>query len=133
MPLKYEYDPGEKREKHKWRKDMAGFLPDGGKNARGKCPSSITHGLARRILQEGVPYPPNVNPPDKIYNVYKGVVYRAEITEPGKSYHGFPEWNVRQVDEKCLTTYWRNWRKAPMKKENFASSGNGLGIPGTVT
>ncbi len=23
--------------------------------------------------------------------MHQGVVYRAEITEPGKSYHGFPE------------------------------------------
>ncbi|MBF0136386.1 MAG: hypothetical protein HQL65_09115 [Magnetococcales bacterium] len=90
---KWEYDPGERRNKHKWDSDQPGFVPLDEKNAIGKCPNTITNspGLAERLLNEGVAYPPNMSVPDEIFNVYQGVVYRAKPTVPGKSYHGFPE------------------------------------------
>ncbi|MBF0613359.1 MAG: hypothetical protein G8345_22000 [Magnetococcales bacterium] len=90
--MPWEYDPGENRTKHKGGEE-AGFLPETGRNKRGQCPQSITHHptLAWELLNTGVPWPPETATPEAIYNVHEGVVYRAEATVPGKSYHGFPE------------------------------------------
>lgn len=90
-PNKWKYDCGEKRLDHKWGKDKAGFQLFRGR-IKGKCPMSITNtpGLAEKILNEGIPYPDYENP-EEIYNVYKGILYRAETTDFGISWHGFPE------------------------------------------
>lgn len=94
--MSWQYDPGERREKHKWSKDKAGFDPDV-PGSPGKCPSSVTMtpGLAERLLNDGIPWSNGSEPgseyPQRIYNVYHGVVYRAVPSVPGKSYHGFPE------------------------------------------
>ncbi|MBF0134322.1 MAG: hypothetical protein HQL75_17265 [Magnetococcales bacterium] len=93
MVLKYSYDPGQMRRKHQWDKDEAGFDPPDIPGSPGKCPSSVTNvpGLAERLLQEGIPWPPTTEHPESVYNVHQGVVYRAVPTVVGKSYHGFPE------------------------------------------
>ncbi|MBF0624446.1 MAG: hypothetical protein HQL82_06525 [Magnetococcales bacterium] len=90
--LRWEYDPGNKRFDHKWSRDQAGFRWSG-KRLKGQCPASITRteGLAEKLLNDGVPDPADTDSPDAFYNVYKGVVYRAEPTLHGVSYHGFPE------------------------------------------
>jgi len=48
-------------------------------------------------LENGVPFfdLPNHQPlesdfPSKIYIVYKGVIYEAAVTNPGKSFHAYP-------------------------------------------
>ncbi|MBF0182507.1 MAG: hypothetical protein HQM03_21020 [Magnetococcales bacterium] len=89
MPWKY--DPGEWRKKHKWNKDEAGFHWEGQEEI-GKCPTSITRDseLAEELLNKGIGYP-DAESPEAIYNIHQGVVYRAEVTLPGVSFHGFPE------------------------------------------
>ncbi|MBF0155245.1 MAG: hypothetical protein HQL64_16020 [Magnetococcales bacterium] len=88
----WKYDPGEWRKKHKWKQDNAGFEFNGQEEV-GKCPNSITHdpALAEQLLNQGVCFPMDEAPPKEIYNVHQGVVYRAEPTLPGISFHGFPE------------------------------------------
>ncbi len=46
------YDPGEKRTKHKWSNDYAGFQDVGGRPV-GKCPKSIDIELAEDLLNTG--------------------------------------------------------------------------------
>ncbi|MEO5366454.1 MAG: hypothetical protein H7831_08890 [Magnetococcus sp. WYHC-3] len=93
MTLDFSYDAGQKRRKHQWAKDEAGFDPPDVPGSPGKCPSSITNrrGLAERLLREGSPWPPGTEPAERVYNVYQGVVYRAVPSGMGKSYHGLPE------------------------------------------
>jgi hypothetical protein len=87
----WRYDPGEGRKKHAWPKDEAGFEPSG-KGPVGKCPQSISREFAEQLLNEGIPVfeDDDSEVPERIYNVYKGVVYEARRTEYGKSFHGFP-------------------------------------------
>lgn len=91
MPWKY--DPGERRRKHKWHNDYAGFEVEGGVEV-GKCPTTITQELAEQLLNTGVGWNnPSIPPSDcprNIYNVHEGVVYKAAITLAGVSYHGYP-------------------------------------------
>jgi hypothetical protein len=90
--MAWKYDPGEKRRKHKWENDYAGFETEGGAEV-GKCPSTITNQVAEELLNTGVPWTnPNMpaDYPRNIYNVHDGVVYKAMITIGGISYHGFP-------------------------------------------
>lgn len=91
-PLPWKYDSGERRQKHKWPKDYAGFEVEGGLRV-GKCPNSVTQDLAEQLLNEGVGWEnPNIPTPypRNIYNVHEGVVYKAAITLAGVSYHGYP-------------------------------------------
>lgn len=91
MPWKY--DPGERRRKHKWHNDYAGFEVEGGVEVA-KCPTTITQELAEQLLNTGVGWNnPSMPPSDcarNIYNVHEGVVYKAAITLAGLSYHGYP-------------------------------------------
>jgi hypothetical protein len=88
----WKYDPGEKRRKHKWQNDYAGFEVEGGVRVA-KCPTTIMQELAEQLLNTGVGWEnPNVpsSYPRNIYNIHEGVVYKAAITLAGMSYHGFP-------------------------------------------
>ena len=90
MPWRYE--PGDKRKKHKWAKDYAGFEVENGVRV-GKCSSKITLTLAESLLNSGIPWNNPSLPkdyPHNIYNVYEGAIYKAAITLHGVSYHGFP-------------------------------------------
>jgi len=59
-----------------------------------KCPSDLTVADAEQMLNAGIEWSsarwPNDHP-QRIYAVLDGVVYRATPTNPGVSYHGFPE------------------------------------------
>lgn len=92
-PWKYSPDEDPKR-KHHWDRPHAGFVEVGGVQI-GKCPSGITNQQAEDALNAGIPWHnpriPNVGWPDRIYIVHDGVVYRAKPTNPGTSYHAFPE------------------------------------------
>lgn len=100
--MPYKYDRGEHRRKHCWGNDRAGFVSQDG-NLVGKCPNTITDSIAETILNEAVAEPdpfsiPGRTPsawPRRLYGVYKGVIYEAVPTEPGKSYHGYP-WRGRE-------------------------------------
>jgi hypothetical protein len=88
----WSYDPGDKRRKHKWNKEYAGFEIEGGLQI-GKCPQALTTEVAEQLLNSGVEwYNPlmRVEYPWNIYNVHDGVIYKAAITLHGISYHGFP-------------------------------------------
>ena len=90
------YERGEGRYKHVWKHDRAGFVPSG-RGAVGKCHRSITQDVASGLLRSGI-VPPDpfedpsagTAPPERIYNVYRGVPYVAVPTRPGTSYHGYP-------------------------------------------
>ena len=89
---RYEADEHPKR-KHHWRRNVAGFVTQGGVIV-GKCPSGMTTEFAEAMLNDGVPWSPlrwRHDYPKRIYNILDGVVYRAVPTNPGVSYHGFPE------------------------------------------
>jgi hypothetical protein len=91
--MEWEYERGDHRHKHRWKNDYAGFMP-GEKGPIGKCPRHVTKELAEKALNEGVPFhdsPEDAGAfPDKIYIVYKGVIYEAVVTTPGKSFHAYP-------------------------------------------
>jgi hypothetical protein len=89
------YDSGGCRQKHKWNHEEAGFANDYGKSI-GKCSSMITQDVAQRLLDDGIPYP-DANNPERIYNVFHGVIYMA-ISSGNNNWHGFP------------------WRKLPGRK-----------------
>ena len=92
MPWLYEPDESPKR-KHHWNKDLAGFV-EVGPNLVGKCPATLDLSDAQALLDGAVPYfLPRWNRPypQRLYAVWDGVVYRAAPTNPGTSYHGFPE------------------------------------------
>jgi hypothetical protein len=96
--MPWEYDPGEDpKKRHHWEKNEAGFVEIDGKPV-GKCPNNISPAQARELLNDGVPWVPHrwrSRYPKRIYVVHDGVIYRAEPTNPGKSYHGFPELPVK--------------------------------------
>ncbi|MEO5333201.1 MAG: hypothetical protein H7839_14380 [Magnetococcus sp. YQC-5] len=99
------YEPGEWGHKHKWSHDYPDFILVGN-DPIGKCPTSITRNpeLAKELLDTGVYYPTGTQPPDKIYNVHQGVIYRAIETRHGVSFHGFPEkeHKIRRVPPSVL-------------------------------
>ena len=89
---KYEAEENPKR-KHHWNNNYAGFKDQDGVTV-GKCPANITGTQAEALLHNGIAWSPPTweKPyPNRIYVVYQGVVYRATPTNPGVSYHGFPE------------------------------------------
>ena len=90
------YERGEHRHKHCWGNNYPGFEP-GARGAIGKCPSTLRDADAQLLLASGIPfYKSEGDPyPSYIYNVYRGVIYEAVPTNPGKSYHGYP-WRGRR-------------------------------------
>jgi hypothetical protein len=93
MPWKYAPDEDPKR-KHYWNQAYAGFVEVDGVQV-GKCPNCITNEQAEVALNDGIPWHnprvPKTGWPDRFYIVHGGVVYRAKPTNPGSSYHAFPE------------------------------------------
>jgi hypothetical protein len=89
----YEPDENPKR-RHHWENDYAGFVNVSG-NLVAKCPADLSLADATKLLNGGIEYYPprrgGISHPGRIYAVHDGVVYRATPTNPGKSYHGFPE------------------------------------------
>ena len=92
MTWRYEPDENPKR-KHHWNRDRAGFVTVG-RIRVGKCPATMDPSGAQMLLDDAIPYfPPRWDRPypQRLYAVSDGVVYRAAPTNPGTSYHGFPE------------------------------------------
>ncbi|MBK9386940.1 MAG: hypothetical protein IPN34_19165 [Planctomycetes bacterium] len=94
--LAYEPDEHPKR-KHYWNRDEADFVTLESGAIVGKCPVSISAQPeeALRLLRRGFGWNPRgwTKPhPQRIYTFDDdGIVYRATPTNPGRSYHGFPE------------------------------------------
>ena len=89
--VRWRYERGEGRYKHRWGNDYAGFEP-GHKGPIGKCPSSIDQTAAEALLNRGVPFyeSADAGSPARIYSLHRGVVYESVPTTPGESYHGYP-------------------------------------------
>jgi hypothetical protein len=88
----YEPDQVPKR-KHHWAKPEAGFERIG-KYRVGKCPAAMSLDEAQALLERAIPWSPSNwrrSYPQRLYAVRDGVLYRATPTNPGTSYHGFPE------------------------------------------
>lgn len=94
-PLPYAYDPGEHRPKHRGATAQASFRQDGTALV-GQCPCDLTQAEAQTLLAQGVPDPvlDESGHPQRIYAVHHGVVYEAQPTRPGYSYHDYP-WRGR--------------------------------------
>jgi len=88
------YEPDENpKKKHHWKEDRAGFEIVGHVFI-GKCPRTMSIELAETLLNSGIAWSPRGwrdDYPQRIYSVWEGVLYRATPTNPGRSYHGFPE------------------------------------------
>ena len=96
VPHKWLYEPDEDpKRKHHWNQNEAGFVTVGAILV-GKCPSGMSIQLAQTLLDTGIEWSPSkgwIQPyPQRIYCVWDGVLYRAMPTNPGRSYHGFPEY-----------------------------------------
>lgn len=89
------YEPDEQpKRKHYWAEDVAGFEEDGAGQFVGKCPSRLSMQEARQLLDSAFPWSPQSWTrayPKRLFAVKDGVLYRATPTNPGVSYHGFPE------------------------------------------
>ena len=99
------YNSPENRHKHRWSKNYAGFASYYGETV-GKCPNNITSEEVQRLLLEASPDPPdeydNDPYPKRLYNVYKGVIYRAEGDGRSNKYHAFPADNINSMDDDTL-------------------------------
>lgn len=89
------YEPDERpKRKHHWDQPRAGVVQVHGIPVS-KCPSTLTVEDAEAMLNAGVEWRPrrgwSHDHPQRIYAVADGVLYRATPTNPGRSYHGFPE------------------------------------------
>jgi len=89
----YKYAPSpKKRKKHRGSSPRAVIRIEGGLKV-GKCSAEITEEMAQDLLNAGHPYRSRRSAkkkyPERIYNVYDGVPYRAQHTNGG-DYHGFP-------------------------------------------
>jgi hypothetical protein len=92
MPWIYEENP-DRKHKRNWDRPEPGFVRERG-GVVGKCPTSVTIELAEMLLNNGIEYFPPRWPhryPQRIYNIHDGQLYRGTPTNPGTSYHGFPE------------------------------------------
>ena len=92
MPWEYEPDP-ERKHKKGWTSNSPGFVSVANVVV-GKCPHDLTVEMCRELINNGVEDSPkrwSHSYPDRIYNIVRGVVYRATPTIGGRSYHGFPE------------------------------------------
>ena len=92
MVRNWRYERGEGRFKHRWKNDYAGFEPSE-RGHVGKCPRHVTEEIAEEILNSrAIPYYEWEDSayPDRFYAVYKGVIYEAVPTQPGRSYHAYP-------------------------------------------
>lgn len=94
MSEQWQYEPEDPKWKHAWEHDRADFETVDGVPV-GKCPSSVTNAVAEDWLASAHPWSPaswSRLYPKRMYYVHKsGVLYRATPTNPGRSYHGFPE------------------------------------------
>jgi hypothetical protein len=93
-PPQWLYVPDEDpKRKHHWDHPYAGFVEVAGVSVA-KCPNNIGTAEAQRLLNNGLSWYPRgwrKLYPKRIYNILDKIVYRATPTNPGQSYHAFPE------------------------------------------
>ncbi|CAH0496371.1 hypothetical protein [Novosphingobium sp. CECT 9465] len=93
-PLR-QYEKGVDRAKHVGLTDKPEivFVNGVSKHAMGKCPRGIRDALKVQLLNEALPAANGdreVDYPKRLHVVHEGVIYRAETTTAGRSYHAFP-------------------------------------------
>jgi len=89
------YDKGERRFKHVGREPYAEivFVDGNPKMAIGKCPNTLTPEDCEALLEYAIAGPNGareISFPKKLYTVRDGVIYEAQTTTDGLSYHGYP-------------------------------------------
>jgi hypothetical protein len=94
MPWEYEENP-DRKHKRDWDQPEPGFVAVGGELIA-KCPTTISAQLASELInsEDAILYSNErweQESPERIYVVHDGHLYRATPTNPGTSYHGFPE------------------------------------------
>lgn len=99
------YDPTPNRPKHRWKKNCAGFQPYQGRLV-GKCPQDMKLSEAQELIETAIADPHTQfdfdGNPKNLYNVYRGVIYRAIGGDFTNIYHGFPCKNIDDLDESTL-------------------------------
>jgi hypothetical protein len=99
VPWQYQESP-DRKHKRGWNQPEPGFVNERGELV-GKCPTTISPQLAEELLNEGLCFSDerwSHQYPERIYNIYDGQLYRATPTNPGVSYHGFPEHPKRAME-----------------------------------
>jgi len=89
------YDKGERRFKHVGNVAEAVIKFDD-RNPRhwwGECPNNLRAADHTSLLNEAIAAPNGdreIDFPKRVFTVHEGAIYRAETTDWGRSYHGYP-------------------------------------------
>lgn len=88
------YDKGDRRYKHVGHNPHPEFRSESDpRRVVGLCPNNLQHTDHQRLLEEAIPDgngDRSVDFPKRLHVVHDGAIYRAETTDWGKSYHGYP-------------------------------------------
>lgn len=88
------YDKGDRRYKHVGRNPYPEFRSESDpRRVVGLCPNNLAHVDHQRLLREAIPDgngDRSIDFPKRLHVVHEGAIYRAETTDWGKSYHGYP-------------------------------------------
>jgi hypothetical protein len=95
----WRYEPESPKRKHHWDFDEPGFVEVPKRGAPGcvrvgKCPASLTVSDCESLMRDAIPWSPagwDRSYPQRLYVIHERWLYRAMPTQPGISYHGFPE------------------------------------------
>jgi hypothetical protein len=89
------YDKGERRHKHVGHTTLpeVRFEHDNPKRAIGKCPNNINQAKREALLLQAIPAlngDRNLDAPKNLYVAHEGVIYEAQTSDAGMSYHAYP-------------------------------------------
>ena len=89
------YDNGERRHKHAGQTASAEIVFERGnpKRAMGRRPHTITQARREELLRDAIPGPigdRSLEVPKRLYVVHEGVIYEAQTSDAGMSYHAYP-------------------------------------------
>src|ERR1051326_6947403 len=89
------YDKDERRMKHVGSSSAAEivFEHDNPRRAIGKCPNTVDPSTRQALLEMAIPGPNGdrtLEVAKRVYAVHQGVIYEAQTSDAGVSYHGYP-------------------------------------------
>jgi hypothetical protein len=89
------YDKGERRLKHVGSTAAAEILFEAGNPRKviGKCPNTVEPAKRQELLESAIPGPNGdrvLNVAKSLYAIYEGVIYEAQTSDAGVSYHAYP-------------------------------------------